>query len=166
MAGKLAGAATAAVIQKLTSPQGVNANLAALTAPDSSLVVPLETAQIRSQNAGADLAERSHSTKYPCMNVYCEKLANTLTEKFRTFSGTLRVSVEVRHSQDKLDGLQDVLELYVDSVTQVLDASRGDWGSGMYYSGAYEVLLAAVKHGGRNFMQTAKISFDIGVSRN
>jgi hypothetical protein len=36
----------------------------------------------------------------------------------------------------------------------------------MYYTGGYEVALGAVKHGGRNFIQTAKITFQIGVSRN
>jgi hypothetical protein len=36
----------------------------------------------------------------------------------------------------------------------------------MYYSGGYEVTLGAVKHGGRNFIQAAKITFEIGVSRS
>ena len=79
---------------------------------------------------------------YPSLNVYCEKIANTLKEKFRSFSGSVQMTIEVRHSQDRLDGLQDALELYVDSVTQVLDAERGDWGSGMFYAGGYEVTLA------------------------
>jgi hypothetical protein len=74
--------------------------------------------------------------------------------------------VEVRHSQDRLDGLQDALELYVDSVTQVLDGERGDWGNGLFYAGGYDVSLGAVKHGGRNFLQTAKILFQIDVSRS
>ena len=74
------------------------------------------------------------------------------------------MAIEVRHSQDRLDGLQDALELYADAVTQVLDANRGDWGDGMFYGGEYEVAFGAVKQGGKNFIQVAKVTFEIGVS--
>ena len=49
---------------------------------------------------------------------------------------------------------------------QVLDFSRGDFGEGMYYAGGYQVVFSAVKHGGKNFVQSAKVSFEIGVSIN
>ena len=39
--------------------------------------------------------------------MYCEKIVNDLTEKFRTFSGTVQMAIELRHSQDRLEGLQD-----------------------------------------------------------
>jgi hypothetical protein len=157
---------TAAIIQKITAPGGMNANLAALNSPSSALAKPVDPAQIQAQNVAVDLEERSNAMKYPSLNVYCEKIVNSLTEKFRTFSGSVQMAIEVRHSQDRLEGLQNGLELYVDSVTQVLDAGRGDWGNGMYYTGGYEVALGAVKHGGRNFIQAAKITFQIGVSRS
>jgi hypothetical protein len=34
----------------------------------------------------------------------------------------------------------------------------------MYYAGCYEAALGAVKHGGQNFLQVGKVSFDVGVS--
>lgn len=166
MTGKLGSAATAAVIRRITAPSGMNSGLAALTAADSLLAKPIESGHVLSQNVAADLAEKSSPLKYPSVNVYCEKISNDLTEKFRSFSGKVQMAVEVRHSQDRLDGIQDGLELYVDSITQVLDAERGDWGNGMFYTGGYEVTLGAVKHGGKNFIQTAKITFPIGVSRS
>ena len=64
------------------------------------------------------------------------------------------------------EGLQDKLELYVDGTMRMLNASRGDWGDGMFYGGEYAVAFGPVKQGGKNFMQTAKITFEIGVSRN
>jgi hypothetical protein len=163
---KLGSVATATVIQRITAPSGMNSMLGALAMPDSSLAKPVIVGQVRAQNVAPELAERSQTMTYPSLNVYCEKIANTLKEKFRSFSGSVQMTIEVRHSQDRLEGLQDALELYVDSVTQVLDAERGDWGSGMFYAGGYEVTLAAVKHGGKNFAQAAKITFQIGVSRN
>ncbi len=165
MTAKIGGAATAKVIQRLTGPTGVNSSLAALTegGPPAGA---LDAAQVRAQNVTADLAERTGLVKYPVVQVYCEKVVNDLTEKFRSFSGKLHMAVEVRHSQDRLDGLQDALELYADAVTCVLNAGRGDWGDGMFYSGGYEVTYGAVKGGGRNLIQVAKVTFEIGVSRS
>jgi hypothetical protein len=65
-----------------------------------------------------------------------------------------------------LEGLQDGLETYTDAVRQVLETSRGDWGDGMFYSGEYQASFGPVKHGGKNFIQTAKITFEVGVSRS
>jgi hypothetical protein len=46
----------------------------------------------------------------------------------------------------------------------VLNVSSGDWGGGMYYGGGYQIAFAPVKQGGKSFIQTAKITFEIGVS--
>jgi hypothetical protein len=34
----------------------------------------------------------------------------------------------------------------------------------MYYAGGYQASFGPVKHGGRNFIQVAKVTFDVGVS--
>lgn len=157
---------TAKTVQLLTAPNGVNLSLEALALSGETTVAPLGTAQIRTENVAIELAERATAVHYPAVNVYCEKIANQLVEKFRTFSGISQMAIEVRHSQDRLDGLQDTVELYTSAVMQTLDASRGDWGGGMYYAGGYQVTFGAVKSGGKNFMQTAKVTFEIGVSIN
>lgn len=164
MANRIGSLAAHKVIQRMTAPAGVSANLAALTSGGEQQPALLNTAQIRLQNVAADLAERGDPVVYPAANVYCDKLTNSLVEKFRTFSGTLQMVIELRASQDRLAGLQDGLELYADAVMQMLDASRGDWGDGMYYAGGYQVAFSAVKHGGKNYIQTAKVTFEIGVS--
>jgi hypothetical protein len=163
MTSKIGSAATNKVIERFCTPSGMGAGLAALSVgPVSGLTLP----QITPQNVAADLAERSGNARYPLIQVYCEKIVNDLAEKFRTFSGRTQMAIEVRHSQDRLEGLQDTLELYADAATYVLDASRGDWGDGMFYGGGYQVTFGAVKQGGRNFIQVAKVTFDLGVSRN
>jgi hypothetical protein len=148
MTQKIGSAISGQIIQLIVAPGG------------------LDAAQVRAQNVAPELMERSETVNYPAVNVYCEKLVNGLKEKSRSFSGSARMIVEVRHSSDRLEGLQDALELYTDAVTETLSASRGDWGNGMFYAGGYEVSFAAVKHGGRNFLQTAKIALEIGVSIN
>jgi len=166
MTGTIGSAVTAQVMQLITAPSGANASLAALTQGGQAAVGPLEVAQIRTQNVAADVAERSTTVQYPTLNVYCEKIVNALTEKFQTFSGSAQMAIDIRHSQDRLDGLQSALEVYTGALMQVLDTSRGDWGSGMYYAGGYQVAFGAVKHGGRNFVQGAKVTFEIGVNIN
>jgi hypothetical protein len=144
----------------------MNAGLAALTQGGYEVSQLVDAAQVRAQNVAADMAERSGTVKYPNVSVYCEGLTNDLREKFRTFSGKAQMTIELRHSQDRIDGLEQKLELYVDGAMHMLNASRGDWGDGMFYGGKYQVSFSPVKQGGKNFMQIAKITFEIGVSRN
>ena len=120
--------------------------------------------QVIAQNASPDLSEHSSVSKYPVLYVYCGKLLNILREKFRTFSGEAHMTVEVRVSQDRLDELETRVHMYVDAVLQVLDQNRGDWGDGVFYGGTYEVVFGAAKHGGRNFIQIAKITFVAQIS--
>lgn len=166
MISRIGSAASGKVIQRITGPAGVNAGLASLTAAEQGFAGWLETSQVRAQNVATELAERALGMKYPSVNVYCEKISNDLREKFRSFSGTVQMAMELRHSQDRLDGLQDRLELYVDAVMQMLGRGRGDWGDGMFFGGTYEVAFGPVKQGGKNFIQAAKVTFEIGVSRN
>jgi hypothetical protein len=144
------------LIDRLSAPTG----LANLVAGGSS------TPQVLAQNVAADLLDKTTAVQYPAVSVYCEKITNDLREKFRSFSGTVQLAIEVRQSQDRLDGIEDALEQYADAVTQTLTASRGDWGDGMFFAGAYQVSFGAVKKGGRNFTQAAKITFEVGVSRS
>jgi len=166
MAQTISSAGAAQTIQRLTGNTGINAGLAALTQGGPATAAPLNVAQIRAQNVAADLAERSTTVQYPAVNVYCEKIVNNLAQKFQTFSGSVQMAIEIRHSQDGLAGIESAVELYADAVMQVLDANRGDWGGGMYYAGGYQVAFGAVKHGGKNFVQTAKVTFEIGVGIN
>jgi hypothetical protein len=166
MTATIGSTTTAQVMRLITGVGGLNSSLAALTQADQALAGPLDMAQVRAQNVAAELAERSSMVKYPVVHVYCEKVTNRLTEKFRTFSGTAQMTIEIRHSQDRLEGLQDSLQLYTDAATQVLAVNRGDWGDGMFYGGGYEASFGAVKQGGKNFIQVAKVTFEIGVSKN
>jgi hypothetical protein len=116
------------------------------------------------QNTPVVLVEKNVTVKYPSVLVYCDKIQNLLTEKFRTFSGKVRTVAEVRMSQDRIEGLEEKVRLYVDGITQVLDANRGDWGQGMFFPGRYEVKFEPVQRGGRNFLQAAKVILEVDLS--
>jgi hypothetical protein len=46
----------------------------------------------------------------------------------------------------------------------VLDSNRGSWGQGVFFTGGYEVSFDPVQHGGRNFLQVARVSFEVDLS--
>src|SRR5579863_7316484 len=164
MAG-LNGALTSIVVSMLTSTaSGVNVRIGAMEQADSSLrAVGLRT--IVALNASVEISEKTGYVQYPALLVYCDKLSNTLKEKFRQFSGKAHVVVEARHSQDDLDGIELNVEVYVDAVCALLDDSRGNWGAGFFYSGGYDVSYEPVVRGGKNFLQRAKVGFDVEVSK-
>jgi hypothetical protein len=156
--------ATSKLLGLLLTPAGLTENLAAVAELAGVTLPPIGGNQILTQNVAQLLVERSLDVKYPTVLLYCEKISNDLREKFRTFSGKARLAVEVRVSQDRLSGLEKLLETYVDTITRVLDQNRGDWGSGMFYTGGYEAVFGEMTHGGKNFIQTAKITFEVVVS--
>ena len=91
-------------------------------------------------------------------------MVNELREKFRTFSGTVGLAIDVRVSHDRSEAIGELLNTYVDAVTDVLDRARGEWRPGVFYPGGYEVTFAAAKRGGKNFLQTAKVRLEVILS--
>jgi hypothetical protein len=164
---KIASDTTYHVVQIMTDTSTGLAPMVAEFALDAGIAEPpLKASHVIPRNVSPEIAEKSTGAVYPSFHVYCDKVNNALREKFRTFSGTARLVVEVRASQDRLENLEQRLGFYVDGITGVLDANRGDWGLGMFYTGGYDIAIAPVRHGGRNFLQIAKVSFDVQVSRD
>lgn len=162
---KIASDTTYHVTQMLIADDGLGQNIAEFALDADLREPPMSASQVATRNVSSEIAEKSTGAVYPAFYVYCDKVNNALREKFRTFSGTARLTVEARASQDRLEELEQRLGVYVDAVTAVLDANRGDWGLGMFYTGGYDIAIAPVRHGGRNFLQVAKVSFDVQVSR-
>ena len=166
MAAGIASGVTGKLFAFMQGPSGINACLLAMQQagnPGGGFAPAIE---VIAQNVAPELAEKSLAMRYPTANIYCEKVANTLKEKFRSFSGVVQMVIEVRYSQDVLEGLENALEMYADAVAQAVDGTRGDWEDGMFYSGGYQVSFGAVKRGGRGFLQAARIEFAVGVSRS
>jgi len=128
-------------------------------------LAPIRAGQIHAINVTPEVAERSAGVRYPGVYVFCDRVRNSLKEKFRNFSGQLRMNAEVRVSNDRIEEVEQSLQLYIDAITTVLDNNRGDWGGGAFFGGAYEINYGQVKHGGKNFVQTARVSFELEMSR-
>ncbi len=160
----IGAAATRRLAEILGGQTGLPFAISALEVRESVTLAAIEAAQVNAQNVAFEVAERTAGVSYPAVYVYCEGLANQLREKFRTFSGKAHMVMEVRVSYDKLDTLARDVQYYAAAAAEVLDSHRGEWGDGMFYAGGYEVDFGPVKRGGRNFLQSAKISFDVDVS--
>jgi hypothetical protein len=160
----IARRATLKLQEVLTAPNGLNASLAALAQSGSVTVPPISPNNLFTDNVSSHIAEKSVEPKYTAIYIYCDKMANALTEKFRSFSGTVEMMIDVRVSQDRLEGIDRASQLYTAAVTQTLNQNRGDWGQGLFYAGRYEVSFGPVKHGGRNFIKSTKISVQLDAS--
>lgn len=143
---------------------GVGPAVSTLAMDSGIALAPLPPAQVINQNVSPAISERALAVIYPEVHVYSDRVRNNLTEKFRTFSGKVRTVAEVRVSQDRIEGIEDQVRLYVDAVTQVLDSNRGSWGQGVFFTGGYEVNFDPVSQGGKNFLQVAKVSFEVDLS--
>lgn len=132
-----------------------------------SVNVPIITStQVVLSSASADLADMDLQLTYPRICVYSSGLKNTQAEKFRSFSGAITVTTEVFASGNLVSDTDQWIHFYVEGVTQILRQNIGDWGNGMFFSGAYDVQLQAPKAGGFGFIGSAKVACSINVSLN
>jgi hypothetical protein len=164
MAGTTGTLTNALLIRLESTADGVNVRLGAMEASDTSLSAP-GVRSITALNANVEISEKTGHANYPALMVYCDRLSNSLKEKFRQFSGKAHAVVEVRYSQDRIEGIETATQVYVDAVCGLLDDSRGNWGSGLFYGGGYEVSYEPVGRGGKNFLQRARVGFEIEVSK-
>lgn len=123
-------------------------------------------ARVEERNVAAAVLEKKAGAQYPSVFLYCDRVENTLREKFRTFSGQARMVAEIRVTHDHLEGLENAMRLYSDAFTQVLDFNRGDLGGGMFFGGGYVVEFMPAAEGGKHYIQTARVTFSIEVSLN
>jgi hypothetical protein len=120
----------------------------------------------RTEQAAGELIERAGRPTYPAYEVYVERVRNEMKEKFRRFSGVVQAVVEVRMSQDRIDGLTEQTQFFADAVADVIERKRGCVGEGIYLPGTYEIVFEGVKRGGLNFSQTAKVKCELEVNRS
>lgn len=158
--------AVSKTVALLTSSQGLASAVQEIAIRENTTLAGIAASQVIAGNVAFDLAERTAGVNYPAVYVYCEGLANLLKEKFRTFSGKAHMAIEVRVSHDRLEVVGNELQFYTEAVTRVLDENRGEWAPGMYYMGGYKVEFGPVRHGGRNFLQAARVRFELEVSVN
>lgn len=150
--------------QLLAGPAGIAENLAAIVEGDGLTAAGMPECSVMTANLAAELIDKNPSLRYPVAQVKCEQLVNSLQEKFRQFSGKARICVELRVTHDRIEEIDRLAHFYAGAVARVLEQNRGDWGNGMFYAGGYEVSFSPAKHGGKNYVQSAAVRFDVELS--
>jgi hypothetical protein len=159
-----ARAVTQTVVSLLLGGDGLAQTLAELEAGPE--LEALREDQVVHRHTSPDDAEKTGLARYPCWNVYCERMENRLTEKFRRFSGVVTVIVEVRTSADRLERVEEQTMVCTEALLAVLERKRGDLGGGLFWSGGYEVSFGAVKRGGAQWLQTSKVVCRMDLNRD
>lgn len=141
------------------------------TLQDAGVEFGLRMPLLRSNNilvsyAPPEIGDRNVQLTYPRISLASESVANTQEEKFRSFSGSVTIGATILASANLVGEAETWLHYYVDAVTTLLRDKLGDWGDGVFYGGTYEVQFQAPKVGGLGFVQSAKVAFDLLVSRN
>lgn len=143
-----------------SGPGGINAQLTMSVNPS---LPPVAT--ILMVSAPIDTYEKTTSVRYPIAAIYCSRLRNTQTEKFRMLSGAASLVLELRVSGERAESLETSLNSYVEAACLVLGASRGTWSAIGTYGGAYDVKFQPTRLGGKQFTKSAQVEFDIQISR-
>jgi hypothetical protein len=137
---------------------GVNAQMAAIEARDGVIVARVPDEQVLLLNLPPDLADENLEINYPAVLLFAEEAENLNRQRFAYFSGTLRLGVDVRLSADSPETLEANLHRYVEAITNVLAASRGEWSPGLVYAGRFTARFAPARLGGVNFLQSARLA--------
>jgi hypothetical protein len=145
----------------LSASGGINDQLAGMS---TGITLP-PVASILKLSAAFDTYEKTAPVRYPVVTIYCQRLRNMQTEKFRMLSGIATLVVEIRASGERAEELEFSLNSYVQAACQVLEACRGVWTSIGTYAGAYDIKFQALRPGGKQFTKSAQIEFEIQISR-
>jgi hypothetical protein len=150
----------------LTNASAIENEISSMSAENGIDVPVIVSSQVYVSSAPAGMAELQQELGYPRVSVFSTRVKNTQLEKFRSLSGSVTVTAEIAATADLLSDVDLWIHFYVEAITNILRENRGDWGDGVFYSGAYEVDIQPPKPGASGFLQLARVNFEVGVSRN
>ena len=150
----------------LTVEDALQQQIAAI-AVSCNVSVPLITAaQVVLSSATPDIGDSNIQLQYPRVCIYSGGVKNAQIEKFRSLSGTLAITAEIWASGNLVTNTDQWIHFYVEAATNILRQNIGDWGDGIFFSGLYDVQFQAPRAGGLGFVQSAKVTCNLNVSRN
>lgn len=150
----------------LTINNALAVQIAAIAASCNQTVPTISAGQVLLSSASPDMGDKNLQLTYPRVCLYSSGLKNLQTEKFRTLSGTVAVVAEIWASGNLASDVDQWIHFYVESVTELLRANIGDWSDGIFFSGIYDVQFQQPKAGGLGFVESAKVTCNLNVSRN
>jgi hypothetical protein len=154
------------VANLLTANNTLSQQIAAAAQAANVTLPVIQSAQVALTASSPDIGDRNIELTYPRVCLYSTGLKNSQGEKFRTLSGTVTVVAEVWASAALVEDADRSIHFYVDAVTNILRLNLGDWSDGVFFPGVYDVQFQAPNAGGFGFVESAKITVGLLVSRN
>ena len=150
----------------LTRMNAIEAEVNLLAVQTGQSVPTLKSSQVFVTSTPAAMADLQQQLGYPRISIYSNRIKNQQLEKFRSLSGTATVIAEIGVTADLVDQVDLWIHFYVEAVANILRRNTGDWGDGVFFSGTYDVEMQVPKTGASGFLQTAKVTCELNISRN
>lgn len=161
---------TLAAVQKmsdlLTTGNALQQQISAVASATNATLPLITSAQVVLSSTVPEMGDKDLQLTYPRVCLYTATVKNTQVEKFRSLSGTISVVAEIWASGNLLDETDQWIHYYVEAVTVILRQNIGDWGDGIFFSGAYDVQLQSPRVGGIGYFESAKVVAVLNVSQN
>lgn len=154
------------VANLLTSGNALQEQISIIAASVNANVPLISSAQVVLSSASPEIDDLNVQLSYPRVCLYSTGLKNTQIEKFRSLSGTVSVAAEIWASGNLVTQSDQWIHFYVEAMTEILRHNIGDWGDGFFFSGMYDVQFQPPESGGFGFVQSAKVTCNLNISRN
>lgn len=142
----------------LSERRGLQASLTAIAEREGLVELLDSEPLIVRRAAGGGISDLQ---RYPAVWIYCKRMKNTARAKFARFSGSVTLVAEVATAHAKAELAERLLHFYIEALTDVLERSRGDWGSGITYAGGYEVEFSGTKLFGKHYVRSARVEIEV-----
>jgi len=150
---------------KLTRNNALAQAIASLASGSGPTVPIISSEQVLLSSIPPDLGDKNLLMTYPRICIYSSGIRNTQLEKFRAFSGEIGLTAEIWASADLATNVDQWIHFYVEAVGTLAQKAVGDWGDGLFFAGVYDVQFHAPKPGGLGFVELAKLTLNLNVSR-
>lgn len=150
----------------LTATDGIEAEVNAVASIAQRAVPAMPASQVFVTTTSIAIADLRQQLGYPRVTVYSTRVKNQQIEKFRSLSGIVSVVAEISATADLVDEVDSYIHFYVEAVSNVLRRNIGDWGDGLFFPGSYDLEMQPPSIGGNGFLQTARVTCELKVSRN
>jgi hypothetical protein len=150
----------------LTTGSLIAQDITQLAAANGLVIPVILPAQVLASSVPPQIGDPDLQFTYPRVAFYVSGLKNTHIEKFRALSGSITLVADIWASGNLLSQVDQWLHYYVEAVTGILRQNSGDWGDGIFFDGSYDLQFHLPGAGGLGFVQNAKVTCDLHVSRN
>jgi hypothetical protein len=150
----------------LTTGDLLAQNIAQLAAANATIIPVILPPQVVVSSAPPQIGDPNMQLTYPRVSFYVSSLKNTHFEKFRSLSGSMTMVADIWASGNLLTQVDQWLHYYIEAVTAILRQNAGDWGDGIFFDGSYDLQFHLPAAGGLGFVQNAKVTCGLHVSRN